>query len=271
MDRFVDTSIEISAEEELKQIELRDQARFKKPKKKEWKMDWGSFIIFLILLCFVAAGLYMAFYFEDKGMQINSEYSQNMSHMQLVANFGSEWSNDNELDMQSDNMLGLARNREINWHGLSNLNPDIAAWLYIPGTNINYPVMRAETRAEYMLRDILGNPSEVGALAFDPDYEDGWVINGSAKRNSLQFEILPDYRRAVFKEGFSHIFVYTQDGIYEFIFYRHHFSQTRSMDLPEIEDKTLLLKAHDFGRNLNYFAIRAILLVEDSEVEYEAE
>ncbi len=44
-------------------------------------------------------------------------------------------------------------NMTIDWDGLRSINPDIVAWIYIPGTVINYPVVKAEDNDYYLTHD----------------------------------------------------------------------------------------------------------------------
>ena len=38
----------------------------------------------------------------------------------------------------------------VNWDGLRAINPDIVAWVYVPGTPINYPVVQGHDNEEYL-------------------------------------------------------------------------------------------------------------------------
>lgn len=58
-------------------------------------------------------------------------------------------------------------------------NPDVCAWITVPNTNIDYPVVRGSDDFEYLDKDALGNPTASGAIflgsecstAFDEPYE----------------------------------------------------------------------------------------------------
>lgn len=40
--------------------------------------------------------------------------------------------------------------REVNVLGLRQVNPDVLGWIYIPDTNISYPLMQTDDRDEYL-------------------------------------------------------------------------------------------------------------------------
>ena len=43
-------------------------------------------------------------------------------------------------------------NREIDFAALQEVNPDVYAWIWIPGTNVDYPILQSETEPdEYYL------------------------------------------------------------------------------------------------------------------------
>ena len=39
---------------------------------------------------------------------------------------------------------------KVDWDGLRAINPDIVAWVYVPGTPINYPVVQGSDNQEYL-------------------------------------------------------------------------------------------------------------------------
>ena len=63
---------------------------------------------------------------------------------------------------------------------LKDINPDIGAWITVPGTNINYPVVRGKNNIEYISRDIYRNFAIVGSIFLDSrnkeDYTDTYNL-----------------------------------------------------------------------------------------------
>lgn len=54
--------------------------------------------------------------------------------------------------------------RHIDFESLQAINPDIVGWLYVPGTEIDYPIMVGETDEKYLNRDYEGNYSKIGSV-----------------------------------------------------------------------------------------------------------
>lgn len=48
-------------------------------------------------------------------------------------------------------------------------NPDVCAWITVPNTNIDYPVVRGKDDFEYLDKDALGNPTASGAIFLDSE------------------------------------------------------------------------------------------------------
>ncbi|MCH4184286.1 MAG: class B sortase [Eggerthellaceae bacterium] len=44
----------------------------------------------------------------------------------------------------------------VDWDYLRSINPDVVAWVYMPGTNINYPVVQGNDNDEYLHKDFGG-------------------------------------------------------------------------------------------------------------------
>lgn len=55
-------------------------------------------------------------------------------------------------------------NRRIDFKKLKSENKDIVAWIYIPGTSIDYPIVIGENDEEYLYKDIEGNYSPLGSI-----------------------------------------------------------------------------------------------------------
>jgi sortase B len=107
----------------------------------------------------------------------------------------------------------------IDFGGLQTVNPDAAAWLYSPGTVIDYPVMRA-TDYNYYLRHLPDGTYNVnGTLFIDynnaPDFTDKLtVIYGHHMRSGAMFGSLKGYKGQDYFEKHPCMYLYTQQGNY---------------------------------------------------------
>lgn len=61
----------------------------------------------------------------------------------------------------------------VDWQGLKQWNSSIVAWVEIPGTNLNYPVVQGENNEFYLSHTIDGQASDYGAIFL------GWEHSGT--------------------------------------------------------------------------------------------
>lgn len=62
----------------------------------------------------------------------------------------------------------------LNWDSLQATNSETVAWVYIPGTNVNYPIVQAEDNNKYIKTDYYGETNwavSYGAVFLDCDCE----------------------------------------------------------------------------------------------------
>lgn len=62
----------------------------------------------------------------------------------------------------------------LNWDALRSTNSETVAWIYIPGTNVNYPIVQAEDNNKYIKTDFYGETNwavSYGAVFLDCDCE----------------------------------------------------------------------------------------------------
>lgn len=55
-------------------------------------------------------------------------------------------------------------NRRVDFEKLQAINPDIKGWIYIPGTNIDYPILIGDQDEEYLSKDFNGNYLYAGSI-----------------------------------------------------------------------------------------------------------
>lgn len=98
-------------------------------------------------------------------------------------------------------------------------NPDIYAWIYIPDTNVNYPVLQNPTDDSYYLKhDKDGNYSEAGAiysqLANKTDFSDPvTVLYGHNMNSGGMFATLHYFENKEFFDSHKDMFIYTEGHI----------------------------------------------------------
>ena len=114
--------------------------------------------------------------------------------------------------------------REIDFDAYSARNPDFFAWIYVPGTNIDYPVVKSHDNFDYIRRDLDGNFFMGGTVFMDMgnniDLSDRvTVLHGHDMRNGTKFADLHNFRDPEFFAQNREIKLYTPEGmrVYEII------------------------------------------------------
>ena len=96
-------------------------------------------------------------------------------------------------------------------------NNDLAAWLQIPDTNIDYPVMwTPEDESYYLYRDFDGSDNKNGCLILDTDscldpLTTNLIIHGHNMRSGAMFGNLTKYESKEYFENHRQMTLYTKD------------------------------------------------------------
>lgn len=132
---------------------------------KRWYLAGGTL---LALVCLLSIGLYFMpekISISEVESQIAEELSESAGSLDQAETgldgdtVGQNSFGQGGLEEINDGQSGLNENPEpykpysspIDFEALWKVNPDIYAWLYIPGTNINYPLLQREGDGAYYL------------------------------------------------------------------------------------------------------------------------
>lgn len=96
----------------------------------------------------------------------------------------------------------------IDFEALREINPEIVGWIYIEGTDVNYPVVQGEDNKYYLNHLIDGTYNSSGSIFLDKDCVDVFadkhsVIYGHHMRNNTMFSALMDYKKQEFYDEHS--------------------------------------------------------------------
>ena len=110
-------------------------------------------------------------------------------------------------------------NRKIDFDSLKATNPDVIAWVYIPGTVIDYPILWNGDNEYYLHHDIDGNNTVAGSIFLDmddkPDFSSKHnIFYGHNMKNKSMFQNIIKFKNKDFFEQNRDIYIYTQDKEY---------------------------------------------------------
>jgi len=113
-----------------------------------------KFILFLAFLVFLGSGGYVGFhYYSGYAARKQAEELQNMF---LYGEMG-------DVEVSPD----FPRDYSLKFAGLWNVNPDVVAFISIPGTGVAYPIVQAADNNYYLRRDFYGGPNQYGIPFMD--------------------------------------------------------------------------------------------------------
>lgn len=150
-----------------------------------------------------------------------------------------------EAVMEEENAdIGLAfetaDDAEIDFAALKEENQDVFAWLYIPGTDIDYPVLQSEeSDTFYESHDKYQNESNEGAIYTElanmkSMCDFNTVLNGKGGENGL-FSELYQFADPAFFESHEQVYLYLEDNLL-----------TYSVFAAFERDNTSLIRTYDF-------------------------
>ncbi len=113
----------------------------------------------------------------------------------------------------------------VDFKELQKKNSDIYAWIYIPDTVINYPVLQSEEDEDYYLNHNLDGSKGYPACIYthprnNKDFTDpDTVIYGHNMKDGSMFGNLKSYLDEFYGEGHNKLYIYTPDKVitYKFV------------------------------------------------------
>ena len=110
--------------------------------------------------------------------------------------------------------------KNLDWTSLYAENKDIYAWIYIPGTQVDYPVLQnAADDTYYLNHNIDGSYGKPGCIYTEKinskDFTNyNTVLYGHNMKNGEMFGCLHDYEDTTFFDENPYVYVYTEEKTY---------------------------------------------------------
>ena len=109
---------------------------------------------------------------------------------------------------------------QVDFESLLLLNPDIVGWIYIEGTQVNYPVVQSNDNDYYLYRLISGESNSSGSIFLDAGASSLFQsrnnpVFGHNMKNGSMFAGITDYVDQKFYEEHPVALLLTPNGNYE--------------------------------------------------------
>lgn len=101
----------------------------------------------------------------------------------------------------------------VDFQALQEMNPDIIGWIYIPGTQVNYPILQHPVEDSYYLSHTPENKSsKLGAIYMHHDTDPGFgdmhtILFGHNMKSGQMFGDLSNYADKEFAEKYPDVWI----------------------------------------------------------------
>lgn len=175
-----------------------------------------KFIYIILILFFTGifiAGALQAYRQVQEYSEGISSYTELEQYIELPVD-----PEDNQEDRQNENQSGENEPDPdwpaVDFSALSEVNPDIVAWIYIEDTEINYPVVQGKDNQHYLKHLFSGEWNSSGCIFLDsrnsPDFSDRHsIIYGHHMKNGTMFSGLTEYKKQEFYDAHPTILLMT--------------------------------------------------------------
>ena len=121
--------------------------------------------------------------------------------------------------LQTDSSVPTIEQR-VDFAALHEISEDAVAWLYSPGTTLDYPIAKASDYSYYLCHLLDKSYNAYGTLFIDynnaPDFSDALtVVYGHHTATGMMFATLDGYKNQSYYEQHPVMYLYTADAIYQ--------------------------------------------------------
>lgn len=141
---------------------------------------------------------------------------------------------------------------QIDFEGLQAVNRDVIGWIFIEGTDVNYPLLAGADNQQYLFQSYMKKYAVAGSIFLDyrcstnlSDYHT--VIYGHNMKNGMMFGELDAYQKADYLAAHPYVYIIMADGSwnkYRVLACEQVFVESAVYDLPcDTKQKIKALRA----------------------------
>lgn len=169
----------------------------------------------------------------------------------------------------------------VDFETLQKVNPDIVAWIYSPGTKINYPIVQGKDNDYYLHRLVNGQKNSGGTLFMDCSNaktftDDNTIIYGHHMKNGSMFAGLEKYKKQSYYDAHPVLYLLTPEKSYRLVvfagFVTASDSSVYTLQFPEKDRQDWVKKAikqSDFHTDVQVGADEPIVTLSTCDYTYE--
>ena len=167
----------------------------------------------LVIACIICIGVLLFFLKKDQQEELTAEQQE-----EILEEFAQEVTPEADIT-EGPELAELP----IDFEGLWEINPEIYAWIEVPDTKINYPVLQheGEDQGYYLTRDLYGKSNQAGSIYTEDynnkDFQDyHTVLYGHNMKNGSMFHNVRYFADREFFDEHHELYVYMPEKILKY-------------------------------------------------------
>lgn len=182
------------------------QEKTEKPKKSRRLGSFMSTLIIIICLCVMGYAGYNIFTIRSEEHKADAEYEDIKSTEHIV-----------KREVKDPKTGEIEIKEVVDVQPLRVVNKDFIAWIRIPDTVIDYPIVQAKDNLYYLSHTFNNKPNKAGAIFMEcknsADFSDkNTLIYGHHMKRGVMFAKLVEYKSQKFYEEHKEFYVYLPEN-----------------------------------------------------------
>ena len=182
-------------------------------------------LVAIIAIVIVVAGAGIGFYLYSSNQEKKSTAAEKAKKADPEATQESYEKLKEQVAVDADDPMY----RKIDFAAAQATNPDVYAWIWIPGTNIDYPILQSETEDDaYYLNHTIEKKEGLPGTIYTEKYNGKdfsspvTIVYGHNMKNGSMFADLHKFEDKAFFDANPYVYIYTPDRTLKY----HIFSAT---------------------------------------------
>ena len=177
-------------------------------KRRKKRNGWKILYVILVLACLLCIGGMVLYLMQDNAEEVIVEEQQEALKEEYVIE-----------ELPEKELAELP----IDFEGLWEINPEIYAWIRIPDTQIDYPILQheGEDQGYYLTRDIYGENSQAGSIYTEnynrKDFTDpNTLLYGHNMKNGSMFHNVRYFAEREYFDEHEDLYIYVPGKILKY-------------------------------------------------------
>ena len=181
-------------------------------KRRKKRNGWKILYVILVLACLLCIGGMVLYLMQDNAEEVIVEEQQEALEESYVVK-------ETDVEVAETELAELP----IDFEGLWEINPEIYAWIRIPDTKIDYPILQheGEDQGYYLTRDIYGENSQAGSIYTEyynrKDFTDpNTLLYGHNMKNGSMFHNVRYFAEREYFDEHEDLYIYVPGKILKY-------------------------------------------------------